>query len=208
MQFKSMFPDIPTPPQPIHTRWGTWIDAAIYYATYFEQINQFLDGCDPEEAQSIKNAQDVIVKPNIKKDLAFIKTNFSCLSATIIKIQARGALLQDSIELFDSLQPELQRISKRNEFVKKLDNVTDKNTGLTVLRKICRILNGEMLEDSEDFIDSLTPLELEAFKYAPVVSCDVERTFSHYKRVLEDCRRSFLFENLRSHVIVHCNKFD
>lgn len=69
------------------------------------------------------------------------------------------------------------------------------------------ILNGGLPENPCEYIDNLNPTKLEAFKYAPAVSCDVERTFSQYKRVLEDCRRSFIFENLRKHVIIHCNDF-
>lgn len=57
-QFKTMFPDTPTPtpPQQIPTRWRMWIGAAVCYATYFGQIKDFLDQC--EEAQSIENAQN------------------------------------------------------------------------------------------------------------------------------------------------------
>jgi hypothetical protein len=29
-------PGIPLPPQPVLTRWGTWLDAAMYYADNFE----------------------------------------------------------------------------------------------------------------------------------------------------------------------------
>lgn len=205
--FRRMFPNIPTPPQPIHTRWGTWIDAAIYYATHFKEIKQFLDASDPEEAESIVKAQSAISKPNIKKDLAFVKSNFACLSAAIVKIQARGTPLDKAIETFDLLRSELLRLSKRKEFVTKFNDVSKKNTGLAILRKISQVLNGETLNISEEYINNLTPSELSAFKNAPVVSCDVERTFSDYKRVLENCRRSFVFENLRMHVTIHCNKF-
>jgi len=202
-----MFPDTPTPPQPIHTRWGTWIDAAVYFATHFEKISQFLEKYDPDEAQSIADAKEATSKLNIKKDLAFIKSNFACLSVAIIKIQAKGALCRDAIEIFDSIRPNLEALSKRKEFADKFNNVCNKNTGLKILRKISQVINGEK-DVSHEYVDKLTPLELEAFKHAPVVSCDVERTFSHYKRVLEDSRRSFIFENLKSHVVIHCNKFD
>lgn len=127
MHFKTMFADTPTPPQPIHTRWGTWLDAAIYYATHIEKIAQFLDQCDPEEAQSIENAQNAISKPNIKKDLAFIKCDFECLSTTITNIQSRGALLADTIKMFDSIRSNLKSISKHKEFLNKMDLVEKKN---------------------------------------------------------------------------------
>lgn len=149
-----------------------------------------------------------IAKANIKKDLGFIKANFECLSIAVTKIQTNGGLLVDAINIFDSIRPKLQSISKRSEFREKFDAVANKNPGLGTLRKILNIINGDQPDNPNEYIDSLTPAELEAFKYAPAVSCDVERTFSQYKRVLEDCRRSFVFENLRKHVIIYCNKFD
>lgn len=124
-----MFPCTPIPPQPIHTRWGTWIDASIYYATNFDEIKQFLEQCDPDEAQSIEDAQAAIAKPNIKKDLAFIKSNFHCLSTAITQIQARGSLLTDAIQIFMSVHPHLEAISKRKDFLKKFNDVANKNLG-------------------------------------------------------------------------------
>jgi hypothetical protein len=43
------------------------------------------------------------------------------------------------------------------------------------------------------------------FKYAPITFCDVERSFSRYKTMLSDNRRSFLFENFTMCVIVYCD---
>lgn len=207
-QFKTMFPDIALPPQPIHTRWGTWIEAVIYYATYFEQISDFLAQLDPEDAVSISKAQTAIAKANIKKDLAFIKTNFECLVVTITKIQERGTSLSDAINLFDAIKPKLASLGKRQEFLKKYNQVADKNKGLAVLRKISKVLNGEELDEPDEFIDKLTPTQLAAFNRAPVVSADVERTFNFYKKVLDDGRRSFTLDNLIKHVILHVNVFD
>lgn len=207
LQFQDRFPGVPLPPQPIHTRWGTWIEAALYYATHFQKIQDFLNECDGEEAQSIENAKEAIVKPYLKRDLAFIKCNFECLTVTITKIQSKGVLLSETIEIFDSVRPILAFTTKRKEFLKKFDYVANKNTGLATLRKISMILSGHKFNEPDKFIDELTPHELQTFKYAPVVSCDVERSFSDYKRVLDNSRRSFIFENLRKHLVIYCNKF-
>lgn len=43
------------------------------------------------------------------------------------------------------------------------------------------------------------------FKYAPLTSCEVERTSSLYKQCLRANRRSFKIENFRKHVIIACN---
>ncbi|XP_033607792.1 protein tramtrack, beta isoform isoform X2 [Cryptotermes secundus] len=44
-----------------------------------------------------------------------------------------------------------------------------------------------------------------ADKHAPVISCDVERSFSKYKAIVSDNLRSFKFENLKMHVVIQCN---
>lgn len=96
--------------------------------------------------------------------------------------------------------------------------VATKNSGLSVLREIGNAIHAGPAEsdDSDDsdvdrdmqFVKSLSPTELAAFKYTPVTSADVERSFSVYKNVLHAKRRKFTFENLKKHVIVHCNVFD
>jgi len=37
--FKTESSDIPLPPQPIITRWVTWLEAAIYYSDYFQDFS-------------------------------------------------------------------------------------------------------------------------------------------------------------------------
>lgn len=44
------------------------------------------------------------------------------------------------------------------------------------------------------------------FKYAPITSVDVERSFSAFKTILSNNRRAFEFENLRKHLIIQCNR--
>ena len=44
-------------------------------------------------------------------------------------------------------------------------------------------------------------------EYAPLVSVDVERSFSKYKNLLTDKRQSFLPENLKINLIIQYNKF-
>lgn len=36
--YKEQMPNVPLPPEPILTRWGTWLDAVIFYADNFENI--------------------------------------------------------------------------------------------------------------------------------------------------------------------------
>ncbi|KAL4153512.1 hypothetical protein QTP88_001345 [Uroleucon formosanum] len=88
---------------------------------------------------------------------------------------------------------------------KKYKNVLEKNTGLKAMSTIRNILNGNNVD--EDF-PNLTPGEVTKFRYAKITSCDVERSFSKYKNILRSNRRSFIFENLKHHVVVSCNSFE
>lgn len=209
--FKTLFPDLALPPQPVITRWGTWIKAAVYFAENFENIATFLNQLDPTEASCIKNAQIAAGNIRIKLDLAFIKANFSCIPDAILKLEAKGLHVAEAIAIFKSVRLHLEKI-QRKDFLNKYVQVLNKNEGLTVLSQIsCIIENGaDALQNKNEFIESLHPDIISALKYAPVTSCDVERSFSVYKRILEDNRRSFLFENLLKHLIIHCNsnRFD
>lgn len=36
--FKSKLPEVPLPPEPVLTRWATWLKAALYYAEHISEI--------------------------------------------------------------------------------------------------------------------------------------------------------------------------
>jgi hypothetical protein len=71
-----------------------------------------------------------------------------------------------------------------------------------------RIINGKYENEEEDININLTPGKIASFKYAPITSCDVERSFNQYKSILHSNRRSFVFENLKQHIIVACNNIN
>ena len=86
---------------------------------------------------------------------------------------------------------------------KKLESVLGRNIGYNTLGHIFEVLDSESFDIS--CIEELTAGDLVYFKYAPVVSMDVERSFSRYKNVLCDNRRSLTFDNLHQFVVVYYN---
>lgn len=116
--------------------------------------------------------------------------------------------LEESLEIVEAVGEKLKQMRGRPEFFKKYEQVATKNKGLAKLRLISNILELGKSTNPDEYVDSLTPEEIDAFKYAPITSSDVERSFSKYKNVLSDNRRSFLFDNLAKHVIIYCNKLD
>ncbi|XP_066991171.2 uncharacterized protein [Anabrus simplex] len=51
--FKTMHPELPLPPEPILTRWGTWILAALYYAEYHRTIEEVINTFDEADSKYI-----------------------------------------------------------------------------------------------------------------------------------------------------------
>ncbi|XP_025202640.1 uncharacterized protein LOC112599792 [Melanaphis sacchari] len=90
---------------------------------------------------------------------------------------------------------------------RKLDDVLAKNNGYKTLNIISKILNGE-ITSMDGLPEDLKANELLFFKYAPLTSVDLERSFSTYKILLADNRHSFQIENIRKYLVVQCNSKD
>ena len=72
-----------------------------------------------------------------------------------------------------------------------------------MMRKISEILQGRSDEVGVDgFVHS--PAELAAYKFAPLVICDVERSFLKLRSLLCDNRASLTFEHLKQYRVVNC----
>lgn len=202
--FKEMCPNISLPPQPIITRWGTWLDAAFYYARNFDKVKEVVNTLNENDARSIQNVQELYNNDSIKNELAVILSNFQCITETIKQIEKSGANLRETFALIQNVQNKLSEGGIAIEFAKlKLMQVLTKNPGYSQIKNICGILNGEA-NSSNEGIEELSPEEISVFKYAPIVSCDVERSFSKYKATLRDNRKSFIFDNLKMHFIISC----
>lgn len=94
--FKELCPNLSLPPEPIITRWGTWLAAVIYYADNFDSIRSVLEKLDSKDAVAIKKAKEVIVSANIKRHLNLIKFHFAFLLETITTLQAGLIKLKES----------------------------------------------------------------------------------------------------------------
>jgi len=66
------------------------------------------------------------------------------------------------------------------------------------------MIRGENLSNNDEELQNCHQKIESGFKHASIfVSCDVERSFSKYKAVLRDNRKSFQFENLKMQFITH-----
>lgn len=198
--------EIPLPPDPILTRWGTWINATLYYCEHFSKIHSVIQTFDDDDAASIKTAKKYLKKSNLPCQLTFIKANFEFLPRAITFLEKRGTKLSDSLKIIEDTKNKISHLkcTKAIPIVNKMNNVLDKNSGYNIVLKIYKILSGEV-ENLEGLPEDMTNDDLAYFNYAPITSVDVERSFSIYKNLLSSNRRRFTFENIRKHLIVQCN---
>jgi hypothetical protein len=204
--FKTHDPNIPLPPEPVISRWGTWINAAIYYCEHYEKICEIVNLLDSEEALSIKIAKKNLVKNCVQSNLVYIKSNFKILPDSILKLQKKNMHLVESLGIMEKVQAELQIAQgvDGQKVYNTFETVLNKNNGLKTLKQISKILGGESI-DMNGLPENLTTNDLAFYKFAPITSVDVERSFSIYKNLLCHNRRSFKLENIRKHLLIQCN---
>lgn len=205
-KFREIAKGIPLPPKPVITRWGTWLNASIYYCEHFESIKEVVNALDSEDAISIKKVQTVIKSSSLHRNLIYIKAHFGTLPESITKLETRGQTLSESLRILGDIRVLINKAPNEigAAINKKMENVLNKNKGLKILQNISKIINGEKSDENTIPEDIMTD-DISHFKYAPVSSVEVERSFSTYKSILSDQRRSFLFENIRQHIIIQCN---
>jgi len=205
--FKNKVPGTPLPPQPIITRWGTWLEAASYYCKHFNEVKSVVQELDPDEAVSIKVSQNIFTQISTSADLVFIHSNYGFLPDAILKLENQGLPIVEAIGIIKNVQNKLENIfceigiSVHEKFKK----VIEKNIGFETIIKINDILTGQG-KCFDGLPEDLTINDIAYFKYAPLTSTDVERSFSRYKNLLAPNRRAFEFENLKQTLIVQCNK--
>ncbi|KAL4092433.1 hypothetical protein QTP88_026934 [Uroleucon formosanum] len=178
-----------------------------YYCENIQAVRHIIGLLEQEDAISIQKAKKCLDKPNLENNLAYIKSNFSILSVAIDKLQAKNLSLATSLNIIKDIEETLKTLNGEpyHPIYIKLKNVLEKNSGLSKLKHISNILDGDENTNIGELLGELTCSDIVYFKYAPIVSVDVERSFSTYKTLLADNRRKFKFDNLAKHLIIQCN---
>lgn len=201
--YREMFPDLPLPPEPVLTRWGTWLKAADFYAENFEKIKQVVESLDEADADCIAKAQKVFRKPEVKLELVELSANFTFIADVITKLETRGSLLVESVKAFISVRNSISMLPdglNKNKISSKMNDVIARNPDFVKLQTISDCLAGACSNDVSLDINKILCL-----KFCPVTSVELERGFSVEKAILTDNRRKFTVENLEKTLVCHWN---
>lgn len=198
--YKEKLPEVPLPPEPVVTRWGTWLNAAIFYAKHFTELKTLILQL-VDTSQCVVKSQELLKNNVVAKQLLFIKSNYSFVPDSILALEKKSRPLVESIQVVEDFCKNCYSVQGETgkNVAGKLNDVIDKNLGYKYLKDISNFFLGRDVLDDLHLEYSLLP----KLKFCPITSVDVERSFSLYKNVLTDRRQSFLSENLEMYLIVN-----
>lgn len=200
--FREAAPELTLPPQPVLTRWGTWLSAALYYATNFNKIRDIVNQFSEGDASSIGIVKELLLKESLRQDLSFMASHFSILPNAITSLEKKNEPLVNSLKVVSDLMQSINSIpgAKARTVIEKCQRVLSANRDFEKIKYIGKVLGGE-----SSGIIQMDPLTVARFKFAPITSVDVQRSFSVLKYLLSDRRHSFCFENFKKHLVIMCN---
>uniref|UniRef100_T1H8S5 Uncharacterized protein n=1 Tax=Rhodnius prolixus TaxID=13249 RepID=T1H8S5_RHOPR len=173
---KDLYPDLCLPPEPILTRWGTWLEAAQYYYENYNKIKNVLSHLE-DEAVAINTAKSLFEKPNLRNDLAFISDNCVFLAQAITQLESQNVRLTENVSNVKKVIEMVEGIpgSKGDLIRSKLVEVLSKNKGWETICQISDIISGT--EVTSEHRVPFTTNEITSFSKAPVTSVDVATIF-------------------------------
>lgn len=175
---------LPLPPKPVVTRWGTWINTAIFHCQNYDKIELFVNSLKEKDNIALDGLRKAYNNMNLKKEFLEL-AEYTYLVDSMKKLEKEMMETKDVFEILDLVKSKLDNIS-----LEKFNKCMDKNPDINYFRSF------------EWGMDILI-----AIKYAPLVSVDVERSFSRHKSILRDNRNRFTNEQLEMFNIVNFNSF-
>ena len=190
--------DLTLPPQAVVTRWGTWIVAVLWFSEHIDVFEAFVNTLNPDDAQSIEDAQEVLKVPNLRDDLHFVASHLGFLPPLMKQIEKPDVGLVEGLFHFEKAEKKISEIpgARGEALQQKFSAVKNRNPDLKKLQEIRdKIDETCYMPDMRDFKN---------FTHAPVHTADNERSFSIYNAMLYDRRTNWTDDNIKKHVVVHC----
>ena len=168
MAFKQKNPKLALPPQPVTTRWGTWLEAAIYHDKNYQAVCNVVKDLDPEDADSIRKAQELMKNPAMKEEVAFVAKHLAFFIFTIKFLEEQGLTLAEQLQYFEDAKVQMKGIpgDYGKNIRSKFEKVVERNPGIKQLLQVRDL--------QKAYPGGYTPL-IDCLKYGLTVSVDCER---------------------------------
>ena len=87
------------PPQPVLTRWGTWIEAAAFYASNFDMAKTFVDNLNCS-TKKIAELKALMSTPSFKQQ-KISAAQFDRLPGFITSLEQLGLTMQSQLDILE-----------------------------------------------------------------------------------------------------------
>lgn len=172
------------PPEPIITRWGSWLLAAMYYATKFPDVRNIVRNWSGK-GYLLNLAKTAVEKPNLTTSLIEICEYYSNLTTCLIKLENPSFSIYEAFDHINELQFGSDPCEIKNYIRKRIDK-----------NEISEIINATRQE--------ISPYLYSLLRKSQCTSVAVERSFSLLNKLLAK-DRNFNPENIRKYLMIYYN---
>jgi hypothetical protein len=97
-------PDVALPPEPVLTRWGTWIQAVNFYNKHFDVVKSVVTTFHAESAVAVRESQTALIETKVACSMAYVHSNFSWIPDSIKKLETTGLSLQEFMDILENAE--------------------------------------------------------------------------------------------------------
>lgn len=183
-EFKNLCLGIPLPPQPTLMRCGTWLEAALYYNKYFEDVKSFILKLYFQECEAVSLSQQLFLDLEVARDVSEISRNYSPLVEAVTTLEKGSLLLSESLNVVNHLKIALEDLTDQSGLgaVEKLDDVLNNSPDFQSVLFI-----NQCISENQECKSNLR----EYFKFASLTALDVEDSFTKYTKMFSPRRTRF-----------------
>jgi len=91
-------PEVPLPAEPVVTRWGTWLNAAIFYAKHFTELKTLILQL-VDTSQCVVKSQELLKNNVVARQLVCILSNYSFVPDSILALEKKSRPVVESIQV-------------------------------------------------------------------------------------------------------------
>ena len=181
---QAKFSAIGYPPQPVPTRWGSWLNAALYYAENLLEVKAIVE-IFVGSGILVTQAKVSLQKSDLTSQLLKIKDQYERLVKLIEKMESAKYTIKEAVQAIQELDFG-EDTCNINQYIKKRKQNND----------ISKIINTERQD--------ISPAWYHMLQHSQPTSASVKRSFTMLKKLLAK-DRNFKAENVRHFMILHFN---
>ncbi len=184
---RQKFSEIGSPPQPVLTRWGTWLNAAEYYANNLQDVRDIVNSFDGEGILVTK-AKAAVNDINVAESLVKIQRDYQELPKLIKKMESSKYTLQEA-------HADIAAVNLRQDCV---------DIGAYLKKRMLKNKDVEAIISLQK--EGISPALYAELQCCQPTSASVERSFSMLGKLLRK-DRPFSEVNVEKYLCVYYNKF-